>query len=428
MAGLAKDEIDRLLLVGVDRTSLPTALAEKLFDHELELPRLLNELAALQAQDSMVVATSQRLEFLVARGQDSGLIEPLIKLLAGEAGATAAEIAAGSYCHEGEAAVAHVFALTAALESPVPGERQTQEQIEACWEQASRAGMSGPVLETLLRAAYDAAERIRQETLLAEQPASMAAAALRMAERLHGDLARCRVLMIGLGEMGELLAGELQRAGVSDLVLIHRSSARAEISARRRHCHFRAWEELPAALEQADILLSDQGSGRWTVTRDQIAQALRARRRRPMFVIDLAVPRDIEDSVNDLPDAFVYNLDDLETLALEGHADGDASAQQAEAILAEETARFLQDPGAPMDDAVMAALEAHFEAARSAALAESDDDAAAATRLLIKRLLRGPAAALRDSAAEGPDSAVRLAQMLRRLFSLGPDEDDDRKR
>ena len=193
--------------------------------------------------------------------------------------------------------------------------------------------MSGPVLETLLQAAFGAAERIRRETPVTEQPASMAAAALRMAERLHGDLARCRVLLIGLGEMGELLAGELQQAGVAELVLIHRSSARAEISARRLGCHFRAWEEIPAALEQADILLSDQGSGRWTVTRDQIAQALRARRRRPMFVIDLAVPRDIEDSTNELPDAFVYNLDDLETLALEGRADGAAPSQQAAAIL-----------------------------------------------------------------------------------------------
>lgn len=421
MAGHGKDEIGRLLLVGLNRGSLPVSLGDQLFDREPDLVRLLSDLAAIQPREAMVITTDQRLELLLARGADSGLVEPLLTLLAGEAGASPADIAANSYCLEGQAAASHVFTLAAGLDSTVPGERQTQERIADCWQQASEAGMSGPVLETLLQAAFGATERIRQETPVAEQPASMAAAALRMAERLHGDLARCRVLLIGLGEMGELLAGELQRAGVAELVLIHRSSARAEISARRLGCHFRAWEEIPAALEQADILLSDQGSGRWTVTRDQIAQALRARRRRPMFVIDLAVPRDIEDSTNELPDAFVYNLDDLEALALEGRADGKAPTQKAEAILAEEVSRFLGDSGGAGDHDLLAALEAHFEAARRSALAESGGDAAAATENLVRRLMTGPSTALRGS-DQNPDSKARLAETLRRLFRLKRDQ------
>ena len=420
MAGQGNDEIGRLLLVGVDRASLPAGVGDRLLDREADLPRLLSDLAAVQSREAMIIATDERLELLLARSSDNGLVEPLLTLLATEAGVSPADIAASSYCLEGQAAASHIFALAAGLDGPVPGERQTQEQIAGCRERAEQADMTGPLLESLLQAAFGAAERIRRETPVAEQPASMAAAALRMAERLHGDLARCRALLIGLGEMGELLAGELQRAGVAELVLIHRSSARAEISARRLNWHFRAWEEIPAALEQADILLSDQGSGRWTVTRDQIAQALRARRRRPIFVIDLAVPRDIEDSTNELPDAFVYNLDDLETLALEDRADGKAPAQQAEAILAEELGRYLEAGIPAGDHPALGELEAHFEAARRSALAESGGDAAAATENLMRRLLSGPSAALR---AGGPDPEVPagLADALRRLFGLKRD-------
>ena len=420
MAGQGNDEIGRLLLVGVDRTSLPDSVSDRLFDRDGDLPRLLSDLAAIQPREAMVIATDHRLELLLARGADNGLVEPLLTLLAKEAGLSPADIAASSYCLEGQAAATHIFTSAAGLDGLVPGEWQPQERIADCLGLAGQAGMTGPALESLLQAAFAAAARIRRETPVAEQPASMAAAALRMAERLHGDLARCRVLLIGLGEMGELLAGELQRAGVADLVLIHRSSARAEISARRLNCHFRAWDEIPAALEQADILLSDQGSGRWTVTRDQIAQALRARRRRPMFVIDLAVPRDIEDSTNELPDAFVYNLDDLETLALEGRDDGKPPTQQAEAILAEEIGRFLGDSGPAGDHPALADLKAHFEAARQGALAESGGDAAAATESLVRRLMSGPTAALR-AGGQDPEAAARLAEALRRLFRLTRD-------
>ena len=426
MTGLALEELDFLLLVGVNRRRLPLDLGERLFGGEPDLPQLLADLAALQAREAMAIATSERLELLLARGGEVGLVEALLDLLAKHAGATASEIAASSYCHEGANVVGHVFAVTASLDSEVPGEPQILGRVRSCHGLAAQKHMTGPGLEALLQAAYGAAERIRRETPLAEQPVSMAASALQMARQLHGELSRCRALVIGLGEMGEILAGELTRAGVEDLVLIHPSTARAELSARRLGCHYRAWEDLPAALAQADILVSDQGSGRWTVTRDLAAAALLQRRRRPMFLIDVAVPRDIEAAVGDLADAFVYNLDDLERLALEGHADREAASERARRILEDERTRFLRNAAEGDAAPTETALHDHFEATRQAVLAESGGDAELATKLLIKRLLRRPTEALRQSAAEGADRKAGFAEAVRRLFRLNQDGGRDR--
>ena len=426
MTGLGRDELDRLLLVGVNRRTLPPALGEPLLGGPLDLPQLLADLKDVRVREALAIATSERLELLLVRGAELGQVEPLLDLLAKRAGASASEIAAGSYCHEGADVVGHVFAVTASLDSEVPGEPQVLGQLRSCHDLAAQQDMTGPSLEALLRAAYGAAERIRRETPLAEQPVSMAASALQMARQLHGELSRCRALVIGLGEMGEILAGELSRAGVEDLVLIHPSTARAELSARRLGCHYRAWADLPAALIQADILVSDQGSGRWTVTREMAVEALRQRRRRPMFLIDVAVPRDIEAAVGDLADAFVYNLDDLERLALEGHAAREAASERARRILEEERTRFLRNAAEGDAAPTETALRAHFEATRRAVLAESGGDAELATGLLIKRLLHRPTEVLRRSATDDPDRKAGFADAVRRLFRLNQDGGGDR--
>jgi len=248
----------------------------------------------------------------------------------------------------------------------------------------------------------------------------MAAAAIDVAHELFGDLGSCSALMLGIGEMGEAMAVELQKGGLARLTVTHPAAARAELTARRLSSHFRDWAELGAALAGADIVISAVGAGRVAVTKDAIKAALKARRHKPMLLFDAALPADIEPAVGELDDAFRYDLDDLERLAMEGRKTRDSAATRSHAadtaarILAEETAGF-ETRRAPMP--ALTALRAYFEAERLRALAEAGGDAKEATRLLVDRLLQRPETALKASATEDRD-APSLAKLVERLFGL----------
>ena len=273
----------------------------------------------------------------------------------------------------------------------------------------------------MLRAAYGAARRVRGETAIGERPVSIAAAAIQMARGVHGDLARCAALLLGGGEMGELMAAQLRQSGLAQLTVLHKSAPRGALIAHRLGGHVRPFEELAAALADADIVIAALGDERQTVTATAIKQALRARRQRPMICIDSAVPGDIEPTVHDLDGAFRFDLGDLERLAVAGQSSRAAAAEPAWAIVEAEIAAFAA--GAAVRQAVPAvvALRRHFETVRDQVVAENPGaDAAAVARLLVNRLLHAPSAALRELAAnatvdEGAE-LVAIERLLTRLF------------
>ena len=209
---------------------------------------------------------------------------------------------------------------------------------------------------------------------------------------MHGALDRRGALLIGLGEMGEFMAVELIEAGIGNLVVAHPSAARAAAAARRLGCHFRPWDELDDALAGADIVVAAMGTGRYTVTAALLEAALKRRRREAIFLIDAAVPGDVDPAVAPLDGAYLYDLEDLERVALEGAAGGkaDRAAETVAAwrILDQELAAFLRGPGEGVDASPLAARRQHFEAARAEVLAEGPASAEDATRRLIERLLR----------------------------------------
>jgi glutamyl-tRNA reductase len=424
MVGDSKGDLDRLLLLGVSQGSAGPELQEQLYQLEPQLPRLLAELAAVQPREAMVIVTCERLEFLVAGGAD-GLAQALAQLMARVTGLPGTKIATQSYRHEGTAALTHLFKVAAALESQVIGEPHVLGQVRQCHRAAAQLKMTGPLLESVLQAAYAAARRVREETPLSEQPTSMAAAALQTARSLHGELASCRALLLGLGEMSELLGDELQQAGLEDLVVMHGSESRAAAAAERFSCHYRPWAELEAALAEADILVSDLGLGRCSITRPMIEAALKQRRRKPMFLIDAAIPGDIEAAVETLEDAFVYSLDDLEQVALSGLPSREAAAAMAHAILAEEQAKFLRRGAERKAAPSIAELRGHFEALRLGVLEDRRLDAEAATHRLINRLLHDPSEVLREAAAEGEHEKARLVEAMTRLFRLSRMKDEE---
>jgi len=225
--------------------------------------------------------------------------------------------------------LAHLFSVAAALESQVVGEPQILGQVRESHRQAADLGQVGPSLDACVQAAYAAAKRVRTETDVGRYPVSIASAALLVARDVHGDLTHCTALLVGLGEMGEFMGGELKAAGVRELAVIHPVLRRAQSAAQRLGAHYRPWEELDDALATSDIVVGALGAGRFSVTARQAERALRARRRAPIYFIDAAVPLDIEPQVNALDAAFVYDLEDLERLALKGRDSRQQALQAA---------------------------------------------------------------------------------------------------
>ena len=418
----ARNPASRLCLIGVNRHSAGAALCERLFAEEIDPGGLLARLAFGAARglvlgsgpgsgpgagpgsgpgsgvvaEAMVLATGERLEVVALADDPPAAVAAVTEALAQETGTLAADIGAQSFHYLGAEAARHLFAVAAGLDSQGLGEPQILDQIEDGHRRAADAGIAGPGLAALLRAADVAAARVRAETALTEQPVSIAASALLVARDVHGALDRRGGLLIGLGEMGEFMAAELIEAGIGNLVVAHPSAARAAAAARRLGCHFRPWDELGDALAGADIVVAAMGTGRYTVTAAQVEAALKRRRREAIFLIDAAVPGDVDPAVAPLDGAYLYDLEDLERVALAGAAGGaaggeaDRAAETAAAwrILDQELAAFLRGPGEGGDDIPSEARRRRFEAARAEVLAEGPASAEDATRRLIERLLR----------------------------------------
>lgn len=407
-----------LLIVGVNYRSAGVLLREALFVEEERLPERLLELRALELPESLLLATCDRLEVLAVAEDTIEAARKLRALLERWAGGDGKALEEQSYQLFGEDALRHLFAVAASLDSQVIGEPQVLGQLKESHRLAASFGLSGSFLDRRLQAAYRAAKRVRSETSLAQQPVTLAASALRVARDLHGDLGRCRLLLLGLAEMGELLAEEFRAAGVAELSISHRFESRAEAAARRLRAHVRPWPEWQRGLGDADIVVSALGNGRLLLDEPLVEQVLRARRRRPIFFIDAAVPKDIAPSVEKLDGAFVYSLDDLERAAAAGRRRREGASMEAWRILGAELDAFRKADLAREAAPVVADLRAHAERIRQEVLAEKPGDAEAATRLLLARLLHEPSEALRHAAAEDPGDRTLIERLLRRLFRL----------
>ncbi len=410
---------ERLLVVGVNHRSATSALRERLFTETQDPAELFAELRGAGFGEACVLSTCDRIEILAVHEEPAAVQDSLAGLLARRASLDAATFQTQSYRHLGPDALEHLFAVTASLDSLVVGEPQILGQVKESHRLATAAGMVGPKLEPVLQAAYGAAKRVRSETRIGERPVTMATAALSLARQVHGDLDRRSGLLLGLGEMGEALGQELRDAGIGELMVVHSSLDRAEAAAHRLGGHFRPWEELGEALAAADIVVAAAGTGRYSISVPDIRQALKRRRQRPMFLIDAAVPSDIDPAVEAVSGAFVYSLDDLEEVAREGVAAREATMRTAWDILGEETARFLRQRAERSAVPAVTALREHFESVRQEILANGKLDAEAATRLLVKRLLHGPSEALREAAGRKSGEQHEMERAAARLFGLG---------
>ncbi|MFD1378435.1 NAD(P)-binding domain-containing protein [Fodinicurvata halophila] len=258
---------DDLILVGLNHRSVDGLLREQLFLESEKRSQALRELRGLGVEQALLLSTCDRIEVVVA-GQDTAVPdEAVLARIAAWIGVGQEELLPRAYCLRGTDALHHLFAVTAALDSQVLGEPYVLGQVKESHRLSESLGMCGPGLDKPLQAAFRVAKRVRSETSLAERPATLAASALRVARDLYGRLEGCSLLLIGSGEMGEVLASEFRAAGMEKILVAQRRPALARATAERLAGHYLDWTEWEASLETADVVLCANGNGHFLVDR-----------------------------------------------------------------------------------------------------------------------------------------------------------------
>jgi glutamyl-tRNA reductase len=327
-----------LFLTGINHQTAPVEVRERF---SLEGEQL--EAALLRLQDhvaeAVVLSTCNRLEvYTFTLVAEPGLRTIIFSSLFPE---LAREIEVCSYTHSGAEAARHLFNVASSLVSLVLGEVQVLGQTHRAWQAAHRVGMAGPVLSHLFHRAVTLGKRVHSETAVSRQPASVSYAAVALAREIFGTaLGDRKVLVIGTGEVGEGVARCLHDHGVRATVVAHRQVERAESLARRYQATVATWDELPACLEATDIVITSTAAPHTILQKQQVAEAIRERGGRPLYLIDLAVPRDVDPAVGSLPGVRLHNIDDLQAVVRTTLEERRAVLPAIEAMVAAETSSF----------------------------------------------------------------------------------------
>ena len=307
----------------------------------------------------------------------------------------------------GEEAARHLFRVAAGLDSLVVGEPQILGQVKTAYSTASDRGYTSATINRLFHTAFGVGKRVRRETGLSEGAVSVSYAAIALARKIFGDLTGLNVLILGAGGMAKLTGTHLKAQQVRQITIASRTLAAAERLARQLDGQAVAWTELTAALSTADIVITATGAVDPVLTRASVADVMRPRRQRPLFIIDIAVPRDVEPSVGDLEQVFLYNIDDLQGIVKENLTRRSSELERAEAIVEEEVAKFSAWLQSREIIPTVVALRDRFEAIRQSELARLEPklaglppDARARveeiTQLLVQKLLLTPTEQLKS--------------------------------
>ena len=402
-----------VVLVGISHHQAPVELRERAA-LDLERARELARTLAGERGEAVCLSTCNRTElYLADESADEAEGKAEATLLALEQ-----ELGPSLYRLRDEAAALHLFRVAAGLDSMVPGEGEILGQVRA----AHGAGATGPILDRLFRDALHAGKKARTETAIGESPASVSSAAAALAEQVFGDLAGRRVLAVGAGEVGELAIKSLRARGAEIAFVANRTQERARQLTQRFGGEALSLGEVARSLEHADVVLSSTSAPGWTLTRDDVERTLHARRGRPLFLIDLAVPRDLDPSIHELDGCYLYDIDDLEAVVAETLAGRRREAERAESIVADEAERFREWQASLDVVPAIASLRARAEEIREAELERAKLSGAerraaeSVTAAVLNKLLHLPTIRMKQAAAAA--DGVIYADAVRHLFGL----------
>jgi len=420
-----------LLLLGVSHKTAPVEIRERL---DFSARGLDEALVALSARPSgaeaAVLSTCNRAEvYLACESLEEGRRD-VERFFAEFHRLPHEALEPHLYVKTDAEAALHLFRVAAGLDSLVVGEPQILGQVKEAYGRANAQRTTGPLLNRLFSAAFTAGKRVRSETGLGEGAVSVSFAAAGLARKIFGDLTGRTVLVVGAGEMGKLTALHMKSYGIRQMLLTSRTAAHAEAMSRGMDARVVPWDHLSASLSDADIVITATGASAPIISRHLVETAMHPRRHRPLFIIDIAVPRDVDPGAGHLEQVFLYNIDDLQAVVAENVTKRTAEIRQAETIVSVEVERFrgwIQSRGTIP---TVVALRQHCEAVRRAELrrleprllAGLSSEARAAvdqiTRLIMEKLLIGPTAHLKSLSDD--ETIATYTDVLNRLFTLSP--------
>jgi glutamyl-tRNA reductase len=407
-----------IVVLGLNHRTAPVEVRERVVFDAPNLPEALHNLCARPGvQEGLIVSTCNRTEiYCIVEGNEASLADWL-------EGYHQTGHSLGECCYElhGPAAVGHVFAVAAGLDSLILGEPQILGQLKDAYRAAHDAGTAGPLLNRLFQATFAVAKRVRTETRVGASAVSVASAAVALARRIFAGFEQHTALLIGAGEMIELTGRHLHAQGLKRMIIANRSLDRAQDLAMEFKASAISLDALDEHLAAADIVISSTASPVPIVTLAATRAAIAARRRRPMFMLDIAVPRDIEAAVADLEDVYLYTIDDLRQVVDDNLKARQDEAQEARQLIEGEIARFMsalrtldaapiiRDLRARADQTKAQTLE---QARRMIAAGKHEEALEFLANTLTNRLLHAPSRALRLAAEQGDGDLIDAAHKL----------------
>ena len=404
-----------LLLVGTSHRRAPVEVRERVAVDPDAAAEIASRLA--DGGEAVCLSTCNRTEIYLAAPDSVDADQRATRALSELAGVEPSQLEPHLYRLEQEAATVHLFRVAAGLDSLVPGESEILGQVRTAYER----GKVGPLLDRLFSHALHTGKKVRTDTAIAESPGTTSSAAAALAAQVFGDLEGSRIAIVGAGKIGSRAARRLTKRGASLSFVANRTEARARELAAELGGSTVPLERLVEALDDADIVVSSTSSPDFVLTSDKLARVLPARKGRPLLLIDLAVPRDLDPAINELPDCYLYDIDDLEAVVHETARGREAEFAKAEAIAVDEAERFREWLATRDIAPTIASIRERAEAIRRSELAKASGRLAglserernaveSLTSQIVNKLLHEPIVRLKEAAAaedrRGPENRV----------------------
>jgi len=413
-----------LKIFGLNHNTAPVEIREQVIFSGGDVARALSHLLDLDDIDEVVVlSTCNRTEFyVVSNGADTSALQSWLQ----EDQDLSPEAQQALFTLEKDDAIRHLFRVACGLDSMVLGEPQILGQLKDAYRQAEQAGSVGSRLSRLFQHTFSVAKKVRTDTDIGSDPVSVAYAAVTLANQFFAGFSRHTALLIGAGATMELVAKHLNGKGIGRMFVANRDIKRAQALAGQFGGFALPLSEIEGTLPEADILISSTASSDLVISLEQMTKAVQARKRKPVFVVDIAVPRDVDPRISDLDDVYLYTIDHLDKVIVEGQSNREAAATFANEILDSELQRYLNMERSKEVAPIITELRNHGDAIRNEVLKQarlrlnkgaSDDEVLEyATSSLLKKMLHQPSVRLREA---GELSDKKLVEAARELFGLG---------
>ena len=417
-----------LILVGMNHRTAPVEVRERMHVQESRLIPALNALVRHDGiLEGMIVSTCNRVEVIVNADDKADAAPAIRQFLSGYHRCDLRDYESYFYWHRQRDAVRHLFRVASSLDSMILGEPQILGQMKQAFATARAAGTLNGTLHEVINQALAVGRRVRRETALGTAAVSVSYAAVELAKKIFGSLAGKTVFVIGAGKMSELAARHLLSSGASAILVTNRTYQRAVQLADAFRGTAIQFDQLLEHVDQADIIISSTGAPHFIITKDRAERILAARRNRPIFFVDIAVPRDIDPSVNDLDNAFVYDIDDLQSVVAANIKQREREAVWAEEIVEQEVQRMMRHLASQEVVPTIMALEdklnciregemERFQGRLSTLTPEQRETVEALTHGIVNKILHGPIIELKRGAGSPEHGA--LVQIIRRIFGV----------